>query len=266
LRWALAATLGVTAAVGQTPDQIDDALLRSGYIFSGTVVERAQKASITARGADVERILVKEIVAQPELIRLKPGDEVLLIVGNAARAGEEAVFFAQSAEIGQQIVLKEKARRADIPVQALREQVQGARHRSETAQIESRVGSAEMIVAGRVVEIKEVPEAKPVYTEHNPLWQDATIEITSLLKGETTQKSVLVRFASSNDVAWASTPKFHVGQIAIWLLRRPPAQKGKAVLPAAEQIFVAPDPSDVHPISELNRIRLLIQPSTPNSR
>ena len=261
----LATTLASTPAAAQS-EKPEDALLSSGYIFSGTVVERPQQVPRTFRPSDVQAIRVKEVIAQPELIRLKPGDRVFLITsGGSLRTGEEAVFFAQASEIGREIVLKELTHRSmDVSTQALREKVMEAQQNAESTQLRARIDSAPMVVAGRVVEIKEVLENRPVYTEHNPFWQDAIVQITTVLKGETTQESVVVRFASSNDIAWVSSPKFRVGQTAIWVLRHPPASKQTPIPTIPETVFVAPNPRDVRRINELNRIRLLIGQPTHN--
>lgn len=111
------------------------------------------------------------------------------------------------------------------------------------------------MVTGRITEISETGEKPKILPEHDPKWQDATIQIFQVIKGSQVEKTAILRFASSRDVAWVTAPKFQVGQTGVWMLHRyewhPPA-RAYAVL----------DPRDYHPIGQREAIERLVRRAT----
>ncbi len=91
------------------------------------------------------------------------------------------------------------------------------------SRLRERAANAEMIVAGRVTQVKEVrrPRKAPI-TEHDPEWLEATIAVDSVEGSEggsdSPPRTVKIRFASSQDADWHNSPKFAVGDQAVWLL------------------------------------------------
>jgi len=49
---------------------------------------------------------------------------------------------------------------------------------------------------------------EPTYiSEHNPIWQEATIKVDDVLKGKKNTKEVKVIFPASDDIRWKKTNK-----------------------------------------------------------
>jgi hypothetical protein len=122
----------------------------------------------------------------------------------------------------------------------------------DTARLRSRAAEADHVVSGVVRQVSHVPpeEDHPI-TEHDPQWNDATVEVQEKVGGtsEASPASVTVRFASSRDVRWQQAPKFTVGERGVWLLGAPqPAIP--AVAAAAEALtddhYLVVDPDDFH--------------------
>jgi hypothetical protein len=61
------------------------------------------------------------------------------------------------------------------------------------------------------------------FSEHDPVWRVARVEVDAVHKGAHGPKTVEVGFPSSTDVRWAGAPKVHPGQEGYFLLHREPA-------------------------------------------
>ena len=113
--------------------------------------------------------------------------------------------------------------------------------------VRRRMATADRVVSGVVRQVTHVPtgENHPI-TEHDPLWQDALVEVHGQLAqaaGEA-PPDVTVRFASSRDISWHDAPKFSVGERGIWVLGAPqPTARAAAVgeLPADHYVVIHPD-------------------------
>lgn len=130
-------------------------------------------------------------------------------------------------------------------------------HDKALARIQVRAASAERVVSGVVRQVRHVATAGDhAITEHDPVWNDATVDVNDQLGRTSSGKSpgsVTVRFASSRDIRWHSAPKFHVGDRGVWLLGAPqPAAPGVAALLASlpNDHYVVVDPDDFQPADD----------------
>jgi hypothetical protein len=123
--------------------------------------------------------------------------------------------------------------------------------------LQDRVMSGELVVAGRVSDVRPAPEdvRRGPHTEHDPHWWEAVIQIESVLKGQINEQRVVILFPSSGDVMWKNAPKFHEGEKGIWVLRR---EKMEA-MPATQAHLTALNPLDFHPTDQLDRIQQLVR-------
>jgi hypothetical protein len=52
------------------------------------------------------------------------------------------------------------------------------------------------------------------------MWHEAVIDVAAVHKGDGNQKTVTLRFPSSDDVMWHRAPKFKPGQDGIFMLQK----------------------------------------------
>jgi len=107
---------------------------------------------------------------------------------------------------------------------------------------------------GKVVAVRPAPvdpQKRP--SEHDPQWQLADVEVSSLEKGNAPLRQVTFCFPGSNDELWSESPKFRPGQTGIWLLRQADRAKGRP-LPAGVNLGIWA-PRDYHPAGQAEAIR-----------
>lgn len=236
----------------QSQASLDQLVQQSTFIFQGTVIG-PQERSPTGRipSERTVRVRVDRLIESPALVSLAPGDEVTLSLSSEKiEAGQQAFFFAQGWLLGKSIALREVAHLSLEQTHELPKEVAAARARLSEHDLVARIVSSELVVAGRITEIRETGENRRILSEHEPMWQDATIQISQVIKGSYAEKTAVLRFPSSRDTAWASAPKFQVGQMGVWILHRyewrPPARA-----------YVALDPLDYQPIEQRETIERL---------
>jgi hypothetical protein len=111
------------------------------------------------------------------------------------------------------------------------------------------------------------PQPKRI-SEHDPLWQEAVVEVTGTEKGGPA-KQIVVRFPSSRDVRWYKAPKFTPGQEGVFILRKSTkdAVPGAAKALAAGRARVGPEvysvehSADFQPMHRAESIKTLLKPS-----
>jgi hypothetical protein len=130
--------------------------------------------------------------------------------------------------------------------------------------MQQRAKTAELIVTGKVSEVREVSRSGAPITEHDPQWQDAVVAVDTVEKGArgTKPKQVVIRFAASPDVRWARAPKFSVGQAGLWLLgdkSKKATAELRAAAGAGKNVYVVVDPEDFHPAETAERAKALLK-------
>jgi hypothetical protein len=248
------------AATGQ--QNVDDLVRQSRFIFYGTVRE-LNAATIPAVAAAGRTVIVKidEVLRAPATLGDFTGQEITVRLSQPGpvRVGQRVVFFTNAWLYGQSIAVLEVGRilpRGDTS--GLRRQISDAAQRIADQDLRDRITRAELVVAGKVSATRPAPEParrRPI-TEHDPDWWEATIEVSSVLKGRAPQPSVTVLFPNSTDVMWMDAPKFRVAQEGVWILQRDQKEKGWPVMRIPG--YTALDPLDFQPIEQLERIRRLI--------
>ena len=154
--------------------------------------------------------------------------------------------------------------------------VRESRQAIETAPeraLRARAERAEMVVTGRVTEIREAPRPpKAPITEHDPEWRRAVIAIDEVpqeapagrrrSRGRGRSGQVVIRFAASPDVRWATAPKFSVGDAGVWFLGERTKSKDteavRAAAGAAEDEYVVVDPEDFLPHEFAERVMTIL--------
>ncbi len=233
--------------------------LRSSFIFTGTITGpgRSSLRVLTSRSGLAVARLDRGFLINPVLGNLDGRPiTVRLAQEGAVRAGDRVVFFATAWVHGEEIAVAELAR---LPADEKTEQeVARAVATLPELHLSQRIAAATLIVQGTVMEIARATNIPRTGSEHDPAWLRASIEVQTVLKGETVQSptrrksaSVTLLFPGSRDIAFKDVPRPAKGQKAVFLLHR----EGSPV-PASE--YVAPDPADIQPTSALPTVRRLI--------
>jgi hypothetical protein len=217
--------------------------LNASFIFQGTV---QQLKATTVKQVPVDDrtaiVHVDEVLQAPDALQHYSGQNITVQVGGTkpVKKGQKAVFYTNAWLFGKGLAVQSldheppaaaagMVAAAAEPVEAFKEQ-----------KLKQHVDDADLVVTGRVMSVS-VPADTPralveatapqgqTVSEHDPGWQVATVAIDSVDKGEHAGKTVDVRFASSTDVRWFDTPKFHPGQEGHFMLHKPaPAPAGEA--------------------------------------
>jgi hypothetical protein len=242
-----------------TETQISDLVDRSKIIFLGTV-RRLSASTVPSHTVTSHTVIVQvnRVFRAPQAIGNLSGERVTveLTGGPGVRPGNQAVFFTNPLIYAASIVVAETGRvviPADLASRQARvAEVANAIRRQPERQILSRAATADVVISGRVVSIRNVPRPpnQPI-SEHDPGWKEAVIDVQSVEAG-LPMKRVSVLFPGSTDVSWYAAPKFSVGQEGVWILHQ-------HTLPGLPPGYTALHPSDFHPKPRVNQIRALMQ-------
>ncbi len=179
---------------------------------------------------------------------------VRLRESDRARDGERRVYFTKGWHWGEDIgVIELNSITAPTGPELRRMQsdIERQRQQQSDRELTERLRTAELVVMGRVISVRRA-EVPPLPTEHDPNWQEAVIEVRSVLRGGQPGARVTILFPGTDDPMWRAAPKFRRGTEGIWLLR-PLDFEGKR-LPR----LAAPYPADFRPPSDEARIRRLL--------
>jgi hypothetical protein len=242
---ALLAVLGgAVPGSAQAPaaDPIRELTRAADLVFVGTVVKPgAANLEVVEPNDKTAVVRVDETLASSGTLDDFTGREVTVFLKGAAKMGEQSVFFTTVGLLGETLGVVEVGRRNGPPAD-LRAQVASNRGQLRAEEVRARVAAADLAVTGRVVSVKADSRAVPasgVVTEHDPQWQEAMVEVRTVLHGQVTESAVPVWFPSSLDVMWAHAPKLTAGREGAWLLHRHDAEgRGPvwAVLDSQDQL------------------------------
>ena len=227
--------LAVFASADVTPQELQKWVNNSVLIFQGKVVDVGTKVQGNPNAnqltVEVDDVLLKNDVAVHNFGSLERKNVTVtnpLLLAPGLRKNESAVFFVNPLFYDKDIVLTATAiadvqSGADLPARISEAIETKAKNSASEAE-----RSADTIVTGVVEEIRVLPDAKlkdlqktdngyDIYSEHSPRWREALIRVQITKRGPA-DKKLLVVFPSTEDRAWARSPKFIVGQSGTWLL------------------------------------------------
>jgi hypothetical protein len=198
-------------------------------------------------------VKVGEVLEVPTLLSDYAGKEITVYVKDPTtrNEGEQSIFFTQGWLLGEGIAVQEVGHLQGENVIELRKKIADARQIIADQDLEDRIVKAGLVVVGKVSEIKAITEqGRPgPISEHDPQWQEAILEIETVLKGDGSLKKIAVRFPGSIDVAWVGVPKFNAGQEGIWILQRDQQTR----------TYTALNPLDFQSKDQLERIKEMIK-------
>jgi hypothetical protein len=209
----------------------------STLIFQGKIVSLGSNVkgidpSDNPLTVEIDDVLLKSDIAVQNFGSLK-GMKVTVVnpyrTGPKRQPGASAIFFVNPLIYEKNIAVIATVIADDLMVKdRVIEAVETKRKNSATEAEKS----ADTIVTGVVEKIRLLPDAKvrklrsldngyDLYSEHSPRWREAVIRVQKVTKGHA-DKKLLVVFPSTEDRAWARSPKFTAGQAGTWLLHGVP--------------------------------------------
>lgn len=243
------------AAPQQAEAPIADLVRGSHIIFVGrTVKPEAVNLKALKASASTVVVRVEELLDVPPALAGLAKQEVTLetLQPGSLREGQRAVFFTNGILFGEHLEVKEVGRvPAPAETASIRKQIATVRGQIETEKLQARVQSAILIVSGKVLEVKSL--GRPVRSEHDPEWAQATIAIQAVRKGSHDARTITIYFPASTDERWYLAPKFRVDEQGIWLLH----QERNLDLP--EGSLTALSPLDFQPLEKEPSVSALVR-------
>jgi hypothetical protein len=228
------------------------------FIFKGTV-DKLHAASMSSVPVSDRTIVVRvdEVIQSPPMLSGYVGKQVTVQVreGSKLQVGEQIVFHTIGWLYGKGIALQavDHAPVEDITVSPKQPRVHPAQILRDQ-DLKEHMARAHVIVVGRVSDIRMAKLAigSQGISHKNPQWQEASIQVETVLKGRLSQQEVVVVFPGSTDIGWHTAPKFRVGQEGIWILNQGETE-------GLGQPYFALHPLAFQPKHEINRIKTLLE-------
>lgn len=236
------------------PSVLEDQVRSSGLIFTGTVVERG-KSSVAAVPAKENLLVVRldhSLRVDPVLGDLR-GKMVTVVPRSpgALQVGQKAVFLTNSWIHGRGIAVRE-VEHVDVQEE---DQVAAAVAQLPQVHLMDRLKSAQLVVDALVLHTNSVERKS--FERNVAQWVAAELKINKVLSGKPHQ-STIVYFPTSDHPLWARAPRFRERQQGIFILHAPYRERTKSEASLNPESWVALDPADFQPESELNKVEELI--------
>lgn len=185
------------------------------------------------------------------------GNEITVVIDpeehGSVKAGENYIFFTKTWLFGNTLAVI--ANQID-PVDredAIKKEIVDYREKFKKDQLKERLAKTELVIVGKVGEVRDFKDQVTKISEHAPLWKTALIEIEEVVKGDSTGKSVLVYFSSSNDVRWHKSPKLEKEKRGIFLLNLREEYEG------LKNVYLLIDNRDFLNVSELENVKNILK-------
>lgn len=264
----------------------------ANFVFKGTV-QKLKAATMAAVPVTNRTVVVRvdEIIEAPDALTDFAGREITVELGDKKKIkkGEQAIFYANGWIFGDGLAVRSLERRPAMaglaamgvspgnPVENLANKNARIRFEQSRTVVTGRVTSVRLppaqIAAFRGAAARaasgDVPaEFKPI-SEHDPIIQEAVVEIDAIHKGESTASEVTIRFPNSTDVQWYKAPKFRPGQQGFFMLHKDETKEAApkkrtamvGAVVAADEVedeFTALHPADFQPLDQPGGVRNLI--------
>jgi len=229
----------------------------ANIVFEGTVKQAGTSAlPIVKASPRMVVAIVDKILEKPDSVNLAVGDTVTVELLDTTKlpVGAKHTFHTVGWIYGKSLAVRE------VPLTGAVEA------RGTVGGLSERLKSADLVVTGRVAEMRAGPVQKPTrVSEHNPtMWREAVVRVTDGLKGAPTQ-NVVVRIPQSKDVQWRDLQNIAPGQSFTLLLHKdtqsgsPSARLGSTNV----QAYAVSSPKDVLPLETAAAIKALIDAQKP---
>jgi hypothetical protein len=279
-RFFLAGILGssllASGALPQATNNQAALVKQSSIVFVGTVGQVAATSFAgVPKSAQTIVVRVDSVLKKPAAVSLKKGDTVTVEVKDPAafHEGSQATFYTEGWIFGSGVAVKELGHDAapsgGTPgtVETNEKMVEQVPSEITDQDLQRLLSTCDYVVIGRVTAVHPwgIPKsAAPRYrtSEHSANWQEAVLQVQSVLKGPKLKKNkMVVRFPLSRDVAWVRAPKFEAGQQGIFILRRDEVSGASTVSVGGYKadVYTCLKPGDWLPMAEEARVRSLLK-------
>jgi len=207
------------------------------FVFRGKVKKIGASNVREVPGAKNTAIVhVEEAIDAPRSLRHSAGQDITVEFTGRKRvkAGDEAVFFTEPWLFANEgVAVRSLDHRAPDPARrALLAAKADPVDSLHTRDLQHRLDEAHLCITGRVTAVQLVPAATPGPmlrrpSEHDPKWQEATVAISRVQKGQYSGDTIAVWFPSSIDKMWYHIPKLRPGNEGIFLLHPLGTEEGR---------------------------------------
>ena len=272
---ASGASVVASGALPQATNNQAALVKQSSIVFVGTVGQVAATSFAgVPKSAQTIVVRVDSVLKKPAAVSLKKGDTVTVEVKDPAAflEGTQATFYTEGWIFGSGIAVKELGHDAAPSggpgaAETNEKTVEQVPSEITDRDLQRLISACDYVVIGRVTAVHPwvIPKsAAPRYrtSEHSANWQEAVLQVQSVLKGPKLKKNkMVVRFPLSRDVAWVSAPKFEAGQQGIFILRRDEISGAStgSVGGYKADVYTCLKPGDWLPMTEEARVRSLLK-------
>ena len=275
----------------------------ANFVFKGTV-QKLKAATMDAVPVtnNTITVLVEGIIEAPDAMTDFAGREITVELGGGKKIkkGEQAIFYANGWIFGDGLAVRSLDHRpAMAGLEAMGVSPGNPVENLANKNARIRFEQSRTVVTGRVTSVRLPPSqmaafraspaaimgaesaadtsvVEPDFTpvsEHDPIIQEAVVEVDTVHKGEQVAKEVTVRFPNSTDVQWYKAPKFRAGQQGFFMLHKEETKEETmesapaaamamiaATMPAdeVEDAYTAMHQADFQPLDQPGGVRNLI--------
>ena len=191
----------------------------AAFVFKGTL-RKLRSATMAMVPVDDRTAIVRvdEILTAAAAFEGTTGQEITVrLSGEAAyQVGQQLIFHTNSWLYGDSIAVQSVKEEPVEGAPASRGKAAGSALKGSRAASEpEHFADADLVVRGKVMEVRLPSDARqsgpqkaggplgigPI-SEHSPDWREAVVKVTDVVKGESADKQIVVRFPYSTDIRW----------------------------------------------------------------
>lgn len=233
--------------------------MKTDYIFKGEVVQ-VHESNLPAvkKSENTYVVKVSKVLKASDGHENFEGSEITVVIDSEkhgfVKAGENHIFFTKTWLFGETLAVI--ANQIDLVDREdeIKKEIIYYQEKFKQDLLNKRLAKTELVIVGKVVEVRDFKNHEAKISEHAPIWKTALIEIEEVVKGDSSQ-TVLVHFSASNDVHWYNSPKLEIGKRGIFLLNRKDEYEG------LKNVFILIDKRDFLHDSELENVKNILNPS-----
>lgn len=253
---------------------------QSAFIFTGKVIKLKAATMKNIAGSDTIIMEIINVITAPAMFASVAGQQLTVRFKKlpSLKNGQIITVFSNGWIFGDSIAVDavgyttetaSSARAANTAMAGTGDTasaVQDAVSKSNDAILKERLDSAELGVVGEVTKVEKTKVEPTHISEHNPIWQKATIKVDEVIKGKKSTKQVKVMFPASDDIRWKKTNKYKEGQKGIWMIQNGKKQSSRGIsakafasIPPGNNVLTTLHQNDFMPLNELSRIKDLLK-------
>lgn len=236
-----------------TPPNLTSLIGQSEFIFEARVEKTgAATLPIVPITQETAIVIVDEVLRRPPGLGGLSGRAVTVQFKGrpSVSRGQNLLIFAQGWLYGTSIAVKEYGHFRASP--SLQRKVIETEQRLQKRVLRERIVRAEVIVTGRVKEVRSLSHREQS-REEKAQWEEVVLEITSWEKPIQKKRPIRMVSPLKSNRRFPHARIFHQTQEGIWMLR------GITEKTFQGKVYIAEDVHDFQPLEKLEMVRSLIQ-------